>query len=327
MKANRRGPRTELSDAQLHNRRDQLVQLFEADWPRIGRALQQCKEPDHLIAVFSPLKESYAAEILSVFCHTSKEAATGADVRKTRRDLRALVEPSYEADKSKHRASQQLEEINRALRDARRARRRIVQREQEKARKEVLEVEQQSRSLTDRETDLRERRRNLEASFARREILRFVKSKRYELNPVSLANAVANLPYSGWRRSMTRNKRVPSKIGDGITSRIFKAIRFLTALASKQSANTVVENFRAAIPSLPSRHSAAKVELAKNWYFLESAIRQSYKTEKSPNALHFAIAELYFKHVRGANQVDKVVAPHRKIELSKRSKRLSSRRH
>jgi hypothetical protein len=327
MSQSRPGPRTELSDAQLHNRREQLVQLFEADWPRIGRALDRCKEPDHLIAVFSPLKNSYASEILSVFCHPSKEAATGATVREMRRELRALVEPIYEADKSKHRIGQQLEEINRALRDARKARRRSVQREQEKARREILEVEQQSRTLADREKDLRERLRNLEASFARREILRFVKSGRYELNPVSLANAVANLPYSGWRRSMKRNKSAPSKIGDGITSRIFKAIRFLTASASKQSANTIVEDFRAGIPSLPSRHGAARVELAKNWYFLEGAIRQGYKTEKSPNLLYFAIAELYFKHVRGATQVDKVVAEHRKIELSKRSERLSSRRH
>jgi hypothetical protein len=322
----RRGPRTNLSNPQLENRRDQLVQLFEGDWGRLGRELQECKKPDDLIPVFSPLLHSYAEEVFSVFCRPSDETATGATLRKIRRELRTLAEPRYAVEDSKRKAGQQLQKINWALTKAENSSRRIVQQERKKAGKEAWKAEQQSRTLVAKEKDLTERLRKLEASFARQEIFRFVKSERYELNPLSLANASANLPYSGWRQSVRRINGVPSKVRNGLRYRIFKAIRFLTASANKNSVNAIVTDFRARIRLLPSRHRLARKELAKNWYFLARAIRQGYKTGESPDALHFRITELYFKHLHSATDVETVVAEHEKIELSRRSTVPSGRR-
>ena len=61
----RRGPRVNLSDPQLHNRRDQLLQLFEGDWGRLGRELQQCKQTSDLIRIFSPLLNGRDFHLLS----------------------------------------------------------------------------------------------------------------------------------------------------------------------------------------------------------------------------------------------------------------------
>jgi hypothetical protein len=315
----KRGPHVDLSDAQLQNRRDQLLQLFEGDWARLGLALRRCAKPDDLIDVFSPLLNSYAKETLAVFCHPSDETATAVMVRKTRRELRALVEPSYEIDESKRRVNQQLREINWALSEGQKTSRQIVKHRRKKAGKEAWKTEQESRTLAREEKYLKERLKNREASFARQEIFRFVKSGRYELNPLSLANAVANIPYSGWRRSMNRIVKVPSKIGHGLAYQIFKAIRFLMASANKTSAKAMVTDIRARIPLLPSRHGLAKIELAKNWSFLERGIPQGHKKEKSPDERHFVITELYFKLVHGATSAERVVAEHKKIELSKRS--------
>jgi hypothetical protein len=296
-----------------------LVQLLEGDWARIGLELQECDKPDDLIRIFSPLLNSYADEIVSVFCRPSDETAQGPTLRKIRRELRSLVKPSYALDASKRRVSQQLQEVNWALSEPSKASRRIVQRARKKARKEAGKTEQQFRALYDKERYLKARLQKLEASFARQELFRFLKSSRYDLNPLSLANAAANLPYSGWRQSMKRNVHVPSKIGNGLAYQIFKAIRFLTGSAHTQSANAIVTDFRAGIPLLPSRHRLARTELAKNWSFLRRAIRQGYKTAESPDALHFPITDLYFKYVHSPTAVEAVVAGHEKIELSRRS--------
>ena len=323
----KRGPRTELSDAQLQTLRNRLVQLFEGAWSRIGLELQRCEEPDDLIPVFSPYRNSYAEEIFSVFCRPSDETATGATLRRIRRELRTIVAPSYAVEDSKRKTSQQLQKINWALTKAENLSRRIVRRERKKARKEAWKAEQQSRALVAEEKDLGGRLRKLEASFARQEIFRFIKSKRYELNPLSLANALANLPYSGWRQSAKRLNGVPSGVSNGSRYQIFKAIRFLTASANKKSANAIVADFPARIRLLPSRHGLARTQLANNWYFLARAIRQGYKTGESPDALHFRITELYFKHLHSATDVETVVAEHEKIQLSQRSTAPAGRRN
>jgi hypothetical protein len=315
----KRGPHTELSDAQIQNRRDQLIQLFEGDWPRLGGEFQRCKKPDDLIRVFSPLLNSYAQETISTFCNPSDEVGTGRLLRKVRGELRSIVEPSYAVDESKRRASRKLRETDWALSKAPGASRRIVYRARKKHRKEAWKAEQRYRTLSSKEHDLKARLHKLEASFARHEIFRFLRSKRYDINPLSLAKALANLPYSGWRQSLKRSSRTPSGIGDGLNHQIFKAIRFLTASANRQSENTMAKDFRAGLPSLPSRHRVAKVELAKKWFFLERAIRHAYKAVDHPRRLHFAIAEQYFKNVCSANAVENVEAENQAIQLIKRS--------
>ena len=149
---------------------------------------------------------------------------------------------------------------------------------------------------------------NLEASFARHEIFRFLKSRRYALTPLSLANAAAGLPYMGWRHSMRRNAKVKSIAADGSAYEIFKAIRYIAATASKTTEKVFVTSVREGIPSLPSRYRNARNELAAKWLYLERAIRQSYRQRPHPKALPFEITKRYFIQIRSQSQVDRVLA-------------------
>src|SRR5438067_12688175 len=78
----RRGPRMDLSDAQLHNRRDQLVQVFEGRWCDIGWELAKCKKPEDLISIFAPLSETFVREAISVFCRPSMHKPSARRLRK-----------------------------------------------------------------------------------------------------------------------------------------------------------------------------------------------------------------------------------------------------
>src|SRR5881227_317139 len=71
--AKRRGPRTEFSDPQLHNRREQLVQAFAAEWGEIGWELRICQKPSDLIRIFTLLSETYVRDITAVLCCPSAE--------------------------------------------------------------------------------------------------------------------------------------------------------------------------------------------------------------------------------------------------------------
>jgi hypothetical protein len=315
----RRGPHPALSDAQLHNRRDQLVQIFEGHWGEIGWELQRCKKPDDVIRVLSPLAESrsWVAEVVEVFCRPSSEPASATILHRLRSQRRGLAEPGRIADASKRRAEEQLHQVNWALTQAHGRSRRIVKRARKQQRKEAWKIEKQYRNVVDAERRLEARLSTLEASFARQELVRFIRSKRYELTPLNLANAAAGLPGVGWRQSMRRNASAPSVAANGLEYQIFKAIRYLAKIADRRTENGLVEGFRESIPLLPSRYRLARVELAEKWLYLERALRQSYRVKSHVKALPFEITKRFFKQSHSPSQVDMVLAQQAKIPLSK----------
>src|SRR5438552_8387134 len=105
--AKRRGPRTEFSDPQLHNRREQLVQAFAAEWGEIGWELRRCQKPSDLIRIFTLFSETYVRDIIAVLCCPSAEPVSSATLRRVRAKRRLLVEPIRQADELKRQAQEQ----------------------------------------------------------------------------------------------------------------------------------------------------------------------------------------------------------------------------
>jgi hypothetical protein len=312
----RRGRPTALSDAQLHNQRDQLVQTFEVAWGEIGWELRKCKKAGELIRIFHPLAEGYIQTTISVFCRPSTEPGSAATLHKVRAEMYSLVEPVRTADALRCQASEHLRRADWALVQAPKNKRRIVKRERKKCRKEAWKAAMQLRTLSDAKHRLEVRLQELEASFARQELFRFLKSKRYELTPLSLANAAAGLPYVGWRQSMRRCTKASSIVANGLMYQIFKSVRYLATSANKRTENALVTNFREGIPLLPSRYRLPRTELAEKWLYLDRAIRQSYRTKPHPKALPFEITKRYFKQIQSQSPVDMVLAKQAKLNLS-----------
>jgi hypothetical protein len=215
----------------------------------------------------------------------------------------------------KRRAQEQLQRADWALTQAPESKRRILKRERKKRRKEAWKTAQQYRTLFNAERRLEARLKALEASFARQELFRFLKSKRYELTPLNLANAAANLPYTGWRRSMQLCSKAQSIVANGIAYQLFKAVRYLAATANKKTEKAFVTDLRENIPSLPSRYRTPRNELAEKWLYLERAIRHAYRTKPHPKALPFEITKRYFIQIRSQSQVDMVLAEQAKLRL------------
>jgi hypothetical protein len=312
----RRGPRTELSDAQLHGRRDQLVQVFEAYWGQLGMDLRGCKKADDLIPILSPLVETYVRGLISAICHDFPKPVAAVTPRKIRAKGRVVATERYAAENNYRQALEQLQRVDIAFAQASKRNRRFVKRERKKCRKDLARTKPLFLRISWIEKDVDEHRRNVEARFARQQMLLFLKSGRYEVNPCSLANATAGLPYMGWRQSMRRCKTRDSIIADSQPYQIFKSIRYLVQTASgKKTANTLVESFREGIPRLPNRYRLAKQEIARKWLYLERAIRQAVRSKPHPQALHFEITKRYSEQMQTHSPVDTVLAEQRQIPL------------
>ena len=313
-----RGRPTYLSDPQLHNRRDQLVQIFEGVWAEIGWELQRCKKADDLVRIFAPVaaSESWFRDAMIIFYRPSSEPASSATLRKVRAEWHALAKPIYAAEDSNRGAEERLRQVNWALTQAHGSSRRIVKRARKKRRKEAWKAAQQYRDVHNRDRHLATRLRGLEASFARQELLRFLKSKRYTLTPLNIAGAAAGLSYMGWRQSMRRAAKAPCEIATGRMYLIFKAVRYLTKNVHTKTENGLVITFEDSILSLPSRYQLARIELAEKWFYLEQALRQAYRAKPHPKALHFEITKRYFKQLQSQSQVDMVLAEQARMPLS-----------
>jgi len=309
-----RGIRSAFTDAQLGNRRDQLVQTFEASWARVGRELPRVKRAEDIATIFKPLQQGYISDIISVYCRPSSQHPSAMRLRKLRSEIRKVTEPWLDAERAKTQALEQLQIAEAAI--AKRNRR-LVKRARKARRKEAASAMGRYRTLDKIRGQLETQIRDLEPSLARNELFRFLKSKRYEIMPEGLANAAAGLPYMGWRQSMRRCKKSKSLAANGGAIQIFKTIRYLIGIAPDKVEKSLVDHFRKQIPSLPTRYKFPKSELAEKWLFLERAIRQACRSKPHPKFLHFEITERYFAQLRSFSPQDKALAVQNRLILSR----------
>jgi hypothetical protein len=314
----RRGRPTPISDAQLHNRRDQFVQILEGCWGEIGWQLPRCKKADDLALILRPLAESrsWIAEVVEIFCRSSSETLSAPILRRLRSELRRLVEPLVASEESLRFVKDRLHKLDAALTQAHGRSRRIVKRARKQGRKEISKILVEHQKLADSEKCLKARLKSLEGSFARQELFRFIKSKRYELVPLHFANAAAGLPQMGWRQSMRRNRHSPCSIVNGRSYQVFKAIRYLIESLNTKTEKNLVKNFRRSIRVLPSRYRLPQQEFAKNWFYLERAIHQSLRTKSLRKVLPFEITRRYFQQLQTQSYLDTVLAEQAQIPLN-----------
>jgi hypothetical protein len=310
----RRGIQSAFTDAQLWNRRDQLVQTFETSWGRIGRELPRVKRAEDIAVIFKPLQQGYISATISVYCRPSCQSSSANKLRKLRSELRKLIKPWLDAERANMKALEQLQVAEVAIAHGNS---RLLKRARKARRKEASTAMGRYRALDKIRSQLQVQIGDLEPSFARHELFRFLKSKRYEIKPDSLANAIAGLPYMGWRQSMRRCKKRKSSTVNGGAIQIFKTIRYLVGIAPEKAEKPLVEHFRRQIPSLPTRYNFAKSEFAEKWLFVERAIRKACRSKPHPKHLHFEIVERYFAQLQSFSFQDKALTLQNRLIFSR----------
>lgn len=131
------------------------------------------------------------------------------------------------------------------------------------------------------------------ADFARSELVRFCESPRYATTPRNVANALAGLPFIGWRQSTNTCIKSRAAVG-GPNYRILRTIKGLVELGHEQA--HLLENARNLNKKIPPSKVNAVSELWQNLRCLTLAIQRC--AGLSRDELPYGIAREYLR-IRG----------------------------
>ncbi len=252
------------------------------------------------------MKTSHFRSIADTFCHPAALGiGTSQQVRKLRREQSVFAKLGRDAYLLSCQAGERLLIVKQALAnlpdEEKKSFSAELQAREEGAKAANLHYEDVSKH----QEDLRKQLEEAEGDYARKEILHFVQSKRYEINSRTLANAFAGLPFMGWRQSMRRCMKRSYIIQDSTCISIFKAIRYLSERCpTKSNSKLMASHFRKNIPFLSARFGQAKPELAKNFYFMRKAIVEVCATKIERGALPYRITARYMKLMECQSALD-----------------------
>lgn len=195
-----------IEDGRLLGARDHLVWLFEGTWADIGARLSWVKKPADVLDAIrvwdNPNLSTGNHYIAKCLLRPSSIPVTPKWLTVKRRELGELNEAARSAWDAREKCRQSLEVAQRALSpDLSEDEKAIVQDQISRRAQKFSEADAEQLAANDRQKKMQDLLNDGEASFARAEFVRFCQSNRYRLTPLNVANALAGLPYIGWRQS------------------------------------------------------------------------------------------------------------------------------
>jgi hypothetical protein len=166
-------------------------------------------------------------------------------------------------------------------------------------------------TLRDQEKKLDELIRDGEAYFARTEFLRFCRSKRYRLNPLNVANALAGLPFIGCRQSAKRCRKWPEESG-GLSYEIFRILQRIVRANIRRS-DLIRDADKWLEAPRPNGKAFAIADLRENRYYLRRSISAVLKQDMRRTQLVGAISREYWKRKSNPSAIDRAFAEEERI--------------
>jgi hypothetical protein len=191
--------------------------------------------------------------------------------------------------------------------------------EEEQSRRTKLDHAESVRNEAIKESDeILSKLLNQEAFFYRKELLDFITSGRYAIEPRQIAKALAGLPYMTCRHSAERCEPLSSSIPVSSNYEVFSFIRSCwERRGNRGPAQPLVDWFRQEVIRLPKWfrreeqkcENPLRVRLAKDWYFLKRAVEDVLSFKQGQVPKHYFIAQRFLKEsLNPANPADRILA-------------------
>jgi hypothetical protein len=307
----RRGRDLAIDDARLWGVRDHLVWLFETTWADVGGALSTIKVPAEVCVVLRVWEQQnrhnqhYVAQTL---LGASSGAATAKQLNEKRRRLGHLNTALREASDWRDKCRGSLELAQRAINPELSVGERAVVEEQIAKRADRLsQAEAEYQAARDRQQKMEQLLKEGESHFARAEFVKFLRSNRYRLTPLNVANALAGLPYIGWRQSAKRCKPHAAPGANGGSMQIFNTIRRIVESCTRKS--ELIKHAERWLKAQSGTKSYGVTELRKDFYYLRWSIKTVLEAGSVRRRdLPFAIAREYWKRKTTPSNVDLLFA-------------------
>ena len=274
----------------------------------MGGTLANIKSSPDVLSALEILKARSQNRVVLILLRESSKPATAKSLSGTRRRKRDLDEERMKLSVYREKCRQNLEVAERAAQGPLSDRDRMVVEEETKLRTIALENAKNEYEKIERDhKEMQQALLDAEAYFSRVEFVDFCQSDRYRLTPLSIANAIAGLPYMGWRQSVKRSQPHKPLGANGAAMQIFNTIRRIVESCPRKS--EMVQHARQWLehPVYVSQKSYGVTELRRDWYYLRSAIKKVLEADTRTRELPYAIAKEYDDRKAQASNVDRLL--------------------
>jgi hypothetical protein len=301
-----------VSDGQLWNDRDHLVWLLENSWPDLGGKLSTIKSATDVLALLRIWKsERYVVQTL---LRPTSKPATAKSLYAMRRRRRELNAERMKALEYMNKCRESLEVAQRASNGQLSETERLVVEEAVKDRADKFaQAEKEYQELNRKQAETEQVLQDCEAYFARSEAVKFFRSRRYRITPVNTANALAGLPFMGWRQSVKRCRPNKPSGAHGGAMQVFDAIRRIVQSCTRKSELVKHAERWLRHPVGIGSKSYAVTELRKDWFYLRWSIKTVLEAGSRTRDLPYAIAREYQRRKATASNVDRLLEEDERI--------------
>jgi len=303
-----RGRKSVIETNRLSADRDELLGLLENTWAHVGGTLANIKSSSDVLNAFQIWKDRSQNRVVLILLRASSKLATTKSLNRMRRQVGDLNTARLKQWEHREKCRQNLEVAERAAKGPLSDRDRTVVEEETKLRTEAFEKAKNEYEKIERDQkEMDEELADGEAYFARAEFVDFCQSDRYKLTPLNIANAIAGLPYMGWRQSVKRSRPHKPLGANGGAIQIFNTIRRIVQSCPRKS--ELVQHAQQWLehPVHVSQKSYGVSELRRDWYYLRSSIKAVLEAGTRTRELPYAIAREYEDRKAKASNVDRLL--------------------
>ena len=303
----RAGRSLAIDDGRLWGVRDHLVWLVETTWADVGQEISRIKTPGDVSPALQIWKQRSQEQIVQLLLRESSSPATAKVLNERRRRLGFLNASVRDALAVREQSRESLEKAQRALSiQLSKDQRAVVEEQIERRAGKSAQAENEYNSAVAKQKELEELLQDGEANFARAEFVHFLRSKRYELTPVNVAQALAGLPVIGWRQSFKRCLGRKAAGANGGAIQIFNTIQRVVQSCIRKS--ELAKHAESWLKTQNPTKSYAVAELRKDFFYLRWSIKVALEDSARRRDLPYVIAKEYWKRKGAASNLDALFA-------------------
>jgi len=158
--------------------------------------------------------------------------------------------------------------------------------------------------------------RNQETYLYCSELLDFLRSRRYALNPISLANALAGLPDMRWRQSVARCSKMLADAGTQHPHAVFQLVDRLIRRIGAKHCKSLEDGFRTELLKLPKKETYPRDSICAQWRDFRLALEETSKSKHPQGFIPYAITSAFLRNVsRPKTSFDNVLDVEERLTL------------
>lgn len=302
-KKSKRGPRT-IQDNFLEGSRNAWVQLLEESWLRIGLALLRIrdKRTSNLADVrkaFEPVKEAlHNPGLAASFYHSTLEPAKPGEVLKIRRQVGELDAEIIKSQAKLSECFRSCLDADRAMKMAEACEVGVIRNEALTRLQGLLETAFDLKRLESDRDGLHQKTVNQAAYVFQSELLNFLLSRRYAVNPRNLGDALAGLPHMKWRQSFDRccgmQFNPPAQEYE-----VWELLSEICSRLPERGSDQSTTFFRTELLKRSRSLDHTRRFICDRWRDLRLAIEECWKERnESPDGLPFLLSSAFMRNAR-----------------------------